>query len=191
MLVGGLDLSLTKIGCARTHPERRSLWVETLQPQGRGVPRLQNALTQVVRALAGVALVVIEGYSFGSVQAGKDKPRGSRGHAQGELGGVIKLGIWQMKPRPEIVIVAPNSMKLFATGYGLAEKGQVLLAAKMLLGYGRSSYDEADALWLAQMAVQYYGLPGALDLPDKKLSALASVRWPPRLFRATGPDVEF
>lgn len=174
MIVGGLDLALTKIGWARTRPQQ-STWAGLIQPRGKGSPRLHDALGQVARAMRGCDLVVIEGPSYGSADH-------SQQHSQGKMAGVIELALYQMKPRPAIAIVAPSSLKKFATGKGFAKKEEMVMAARAWLDYGRYSDDEADAMWLVQMAVEEYALDRRIDIPEKQMEALESVEWPQHLY---------
>ena len=189
MNVGGLDLSLTKIGWAVSRP-KMPIWAGTFSPSldGKEHPfrqakRLSQALSAVVRSMRGCDLVVIEGPSYGSAKKGV-----SQQYKQGMLGGVIRLGLYQMRPRPYVVEVAPTSLKLFAAGHGHATKEIMVLGARVNLGYGRHSDDEADAMWLVQMAIQEYELDGYLeDWPVKSLQTLNSVTWPQALY----PNEEF
>lgn len=176
--VGALDLALTKIGWAITR-ESDSPWVGVLRPRGRGIPRLEDGFRAAVAAMRGCDLVVIEGYSYHSEYGGEKL---------GEMGGVVRLGLWQMKPRPQIMEIAPKSLKKFATGNGNARKEQMVAAAKKRLGYGRNSDDEADALWLIQAALHYYGLPGAAPMPEDQVQVIRALEWPAGWL---GEDKEF
>lgn len=166
--VGSLDLALTKIGWARTRQDS-SPWAGTLRPRGRGAARLEDGFRGVVGAMKGCDIVVIEGYSFGSEYSGE---------RLGEMGGVVRLGLWQMRPRPHVMEVPPKKLKKFATGNGNATKAMMLEHAQKRLGYGRSSDDEADALWLLQAALHYYGLPGAVPMPHDRVQIIRALDWP-------------
>lgn len=168
--VGALDLALTCIGYGVTRPNGAP-WVSTIMPKGRGAFRLNDGFKQCVAAMRGCHLVVIEGYSFASEH--------SRAHSIGEMGGVVKLGLWQVKPRPTVVTVPPKSLKMFAVGNGNANKDMMIVGAREQLGYGRNSPDEADALWLIHMAMAHYRLPGHVPIDTKKrLASLKGVEWP-------------
>ncbi len=176
--VGGLDISLTKIGWARTRGDVTP-WAATIRPRGRGSRRLEDGFRQTVAAMYGCGLVVIEGYSYNSDFGGE---------RLAEMGGVVRLGLWQMEPRPAVVEIPPSILKKFATGNGNAKKEMMVTAARELLGYGRTSDDEADALWLVEAARQYYGLPGAADIPDNQVAVIRDIDWPASW---SGYDLDF
>lgn len=162
-----LDLSLTATGWA-AHNGSPTPVHGLIKPRGRGIPRLQDALDQVVEVAAGAELAVIEGYAFSS--------RASHAHGLGELGGVIRLGLTQKGVT--IVEVPPASMKKVATGRGNASKELVLVEAVKRLGYRGADNNISDALWLLQTAQQHYDLPGKVDLPKTHLSGLTKIEWP-------------
>lgn len=171
MRLVGLDPSLTAIGWARSldpAPALGPVWESgVIHPKGRGAPRLYNALWRVMEVVDGCDLVVIEEYAFNAHQGA---------HQIGELGGVLRLGLYQKKI--PYVVIAPTKLKKFATGTGKGKKEAPFAEAIRRLNYERNSHDEADALWLLQMALHQYSLPGAIDLPQTHLSALTGVTWP-------------
>jgi Holliday junction resolvasome RuvABC endonuclease subunit len=101
----------------------------------------------------------------------------NQAHQIGELGGVLRLAFFQAEI-PTIVI-PPTKVKMFATGSGKGKKEGPLAEAIRRLEYGGSKHDEADALWLLQMALTHYELPGAISLPKSHTRALVGVDWPP------------
>lgn len=178
MLVSALDISLTAIGIAKTR-KGAPPWCGVLSPGGRGAERLDNAVRLVVPAVRGSDVVVIEGHAF------HGNPKRSRPHSMGEMVGVIKLGIYQLDPRPQVIVVPPARAKMFATGNGHAKKEQMIAAARADLGYGRHQDDEADALWLLHTVLAKYDLPGRIEVTDpQRTRALAGDKWPPLY---TGP----
>lgn len=141
-----------------------------------GMPRLA-AIRDAVMLLARGSkadLVVIEGYSMGG-------QRGSSGIGQalGELGGVVRLALYD-KDIP-YVDVPPSTLKKVATGNGNASKEEVLAAAIRKLGYDSHHNDEADALWLRECALMAYGVQsdgvGRMVTKDQA-DTLAKVAWP-------------
>lgn len=166
MNILALDLSLTATGWARSDGTSGVL----SPPKGhdRGMARLSWIRASVLTLSKCTDLVVIEGYSFGA--------KGNAVINLGELGGVIRLAFYSIdKPYVEL---PPSCVKLFATGKGNAKKDEVLGAAIRKLSYQRSDHNEADALWLLEMAHTRYG-----DLYPSKLSevtkrALAKIEWP-------------
>jgi Holliday junction resolvasome RuvABC endonuclease subunit len=136
-----------------------------------GPGRLYWIQKRVLQAVEGADLVAIEGYAHGAK---------NQAHQLGELGGVIRLTLWCLKIR--YVDAAPAHRMRIATGKGLAKKEAVLAAAIHRLGYQGHSFDEADALWLLQLALHQYGLQGAVPLPKSHLEATgrSKTEWPTR-----------
>jgi 3-oxoacyl-ACP reductase-like protein len=66
-------------------------------------------------------------------------------------------------------------MKKFATGTGNASKDEVLVAAVKKLGYQGFSKDQADALWLLDMARAHYE---KRTVNAKQVEALEKIEWP-------------
>lgn len=164
MRIIAFDLSLSCCGWASTYSGSG-----TFKPKGRGMQRLDWVLDRVCDLEAYECdLVVVEGYSFNS--------RSSQAHALGELGGLVRYAIWEHGV--PCVDVPPANLKKFATGKGSASKDLVLVEAVKRLGYEGSSNDEADALWLLNMARVHYGIEGAPQLPKTHLAALEKVQWP-------------
>lgn len=161
----GLDLSLTRTGWATADG-----YGVLVPPKGkdRGLPRLQWIRDAVLELAAGVDLVAVEGYSFGS--------RNSHAHALGELGGVVRLALYEAGA--VIAAVPPAVLKKYATGRGNAPKGEVLAAAIRRLGYAGHDDNEADALWLLAAAWSAYEHADAVQVPQVQRSALGAILWP-------------
>jgi Holliday junction resolvasome RuvABC endonuclease subunit len=160
----GLDLSLTATGIA--DPTGRLF---TIKPRGRrGMQRLAYIRNRILEQVAlGTDLVAIEGYSYAS--------KGSSGVSLGELGGVIRLALWEAgTPLAE---VPPSCLKKYATGRGNASKDEVLVACVKRLGLEPRSNNESDAAWLRAMALDHCGQP-LVSLPETHLAALGSITWP-------------
>lgn len=168
MKIAAFDLSLTATGTAVLDTGQETGPTGGLiKPRGRGVPRLQDAMDQVVAAAAGADVVVLEGYAYAS---------GNRAHQMGELGGVVRLALHQRGFL--FVDVPPSCLKKVATGKGNAAKEAVLVEAVKRLGYQGADHNVADARWLLAMAMVHYGLPGAPELPQAHLAGMAKVAWP-------------
>lgn len=136
----GLDLSLTATGFA--NDEHANVY----KSRKRGVERLADLRDFVTLMVSGYpdepVLVVLEGYSYAS---------GHQAHQLGELGGVIRLALHEM--RVAYVEVAPATLKKFATGKGNANKSAMGLAAARN-GYDGPGDDNAiDAWWLRLMGL--------------------------------------
>lgn len=161
MRVVGLDLSLTATGIADAEGGEQVARTRLL-----GMARLALLRDTVLDHCAGVDLVVIEGYSFNSRQGGEHL---------GELGGVVRLGLWEAQV--PFVEVSPASLKMYATGKGNAGKAEVLVSAVRRLNYDGSDNNCADALWLRAMALDHYGEP-VVTVPQSHRRGLEKVAWP-------------
>jgi crossover junction endodeoxyribonuclease RuvC len=168
--VVAFDLSLTSTGWAD------STGGGLLVPANGcvGVPRLRWIRDRVLARSHGADVVVIEGYAFGRIE---------QAHHLGELGGVVRLAL--SDAGNVVAEVPPSSLKMFATGKGNAPKDLVLAEAIRKLGYSGHSKDEADAIWLREMALAHYiGLEDrGVTVPQRK--ALGKIAWPVITSRAT------
>jgi len=88
-------------------------------------------------------LIAFEDASFGS-------PNPNVQAMHNELRGVIKLVASRRHIR--FVLFHPTTIKAFATGSGRAKKPQMMAACKRLLGITPSDDNEADALWILELA---------------------------------------
>lgn len=164
--VVGLDLSLTSTGISfadRTF---------TIKPEASmGVARLAEIQQRVAQEV-GFLLnprVVLEGYSFAS--------KGAYAHETGELGGVVKLRLWEL--HIPWVHVPPTVRAKFAAGRGNASKGEVVSAVSARTGIvwtGSGATDECDAWVLQEMGLAYLGEP-RYTWPAAQLAVLKSVDW--------------
>jgi crossover junction endodeoxyribonuclease RuvC len=162
----GFDLSLTATGVA--YPDGRALISSRLKGMAR-LDELERLLLNLAK-LAEDPLVVIEGYSFG-------QGRGIQNHALGELGGVVRLGLY--RAGIPYVDVPPASLKKFATGKGNANKDEMLAVAIRRWGYEGSNNNEADAHLLRVMGLAAYS-DVEHQVPQYAMEALAKVEWPER-----------
>lgn len=156
MKILALDVSLTSTGWATSIERYGTL----CPPKGydRGMLRNDWIARQVMQLADGADVVVIEGYSFGQ----------ARGSSQvidrAELGGLIRWGLWRRKI--PYVAVAPAALKKYATGTGKAKgKGPMIAEAVRRLGYTGGDDNEADALWLWNLAACHYQVPGHVPVP--------------------------
>jgi crossover junction endodeoxyribonuclease RuvC len=160
-----LDLSLTATGWAKSDGSSVvSSGVLRTPEELDGMERIKWILDSVWNLTEGAHFTVIEGYAF-------DRP--NQAHQIGELGGVVRFTLWE-GGRP-FVLIAPSSMKMFATGKGNASKDEVLACAIRKLDYLGFSKDEADALFLLDMARAHYD---GRTLTAKQTQALAKIQWP-------------
>ena len=171
MNVLALDLSLTRTGYALSGDHGADLSRGVLIPPksaSRGMGRLAW-IRDAVLSLAvgnGADVVVLEGYAYA---------RANQAHQLGELGGVVRLAL--ADHGFAVVDVPPAVLKRLATGKGNASKDEVLAEAIRRLGYQGSDHNEADALWLRQLALHALRLPGAVDLPKAHLAAIDRGKW--------------
>lgn len=163
MNILSLDLSLVRSGFVR--PEGTAGVIVPPKCADRGMPRLRHIRNSVRDMLGGVDLVVIEGYSFGSM---------NKREALGELGGVVRLMLYEARVR--YVEVPPSSLKMYATGKGNAPKDLVLVECVKRLGYTGADNNIADAMWMRAMALDAFDLP-IVAMPQTNRAALKKVRW--------------
>lgn len=161
-----LDLSLTASGYATVVTGESPAALGTITPKSRGEERLQSIRNRVLELARGADVVLVEGYAFG---------RANQAHQMGELGGVVRLALYEAGL--PFVEVPPSLLKSYATGRGNAGKADVLVAAVKRLGYEGANDNEADAFWLLHMAADHYGAPWA-QLPEAQRAALKKVVWP-------------
>lgn len=164
MNILALDLSLTATGWARSLTD-----YGTLRPpkgQDRGLPRLAWIRDRVMELAEGADVAVVEGYAYA---------RGQRAHQIGGLGGIVRLALHEAGM--PLVDIPPATLKKLATGKGNASKDAVLAEAIRRLGYAGSDDNEADALWLFELARHALDLPGAVELPKAHRAALDPERW--------------
>lgn len=166
VLVVGLDLSLVATGIAHLRGGEHvtdTLPMATLD----GIVRLRR-IREVIGDLLSptVALVVVEGPSYGSVGAGQ--------HERGGLWWIVRDLLWTRNL--PTAVVPPSSLKLYATGKGNAGKDAMLLAAARRWPTFAGGNDEADALWLAAMGADALGCGHVV--PEAHRKALGKVTWP-------------
>ena len=92
-------------------------------------------------------IACIEGYAMGQ--------RGRR-EVAGELGGVIRLSLYQ-KGIEGLYIVPPSTLKLYTTGNGRASKEEMVAAVADRWGWDcGKEHDQADALALARAGIDMW-----------------------------------
>lgn len=165
----GLDLSLTSTGVAVGDTQY------TINSKYTGVERLADICSAVELALPprgfGDPAVLIEGYSFGS--------RNSQAHSIGELGGAVKVLLYQK--RVPCVIVPPTSRAKFATGRGNASKSEVVSAVSARTGIvweGKGADDKCDAWLLQEIGLWYFERP-RFEWPASHIAGLEKIDFSP------------
>jgi Holliday junction resolvasome RuvABC endonuclease subunit len=171
VIITALDMSLTATGWATSHAVLSTATSGVIVPPAfadRGIARIRWIRAAVMERVHASNLVVIEGYAFGV--------QGQQGHISlGELGGVIRVALTDR--RIPYVEIPPACVKLFATGKGNGKKDEVLAAAIRKLEYSGHDHNEADALWLLEMARAAYDdeRPPANEAQRR---AMAKIVWP-------------
>jgi Holliday junction resolvasome RuvABC endonuclease subunit len=167
MRIMGWDLSITCTGVAM--PDGSTAVVK---PRGKGYDRLlgiEERLCAAVR-VARPDLAVIE-----------DIRAGLKGDAAKVVPMVHAVAILALgRAGVPYVLVNASTLKLYATGYGAADKDSMALAA---LTYGGRTFpgdtggDMCDAWWLRAAGYAAYGRP-VVRVPQPHVDALRAVEWP-------------
>lgn len=163
--IAAFDLSLTGTGYCLPDGSTGRL----VPAAGMVGPQRLAWLASRVMALArgtqskAARLVVLEGYAFA---------RANQAHQLGELGGVVRVSLWQQGIA--YVEIAPSVLKRYATGKGNASKDLVLSAASHRAGRMFETGDEADAWWLWALARDASGDP-VIEMPQAHRDVLAKV----------------
>jgi Holliday junction resolvasome RuvABC endonuclease subunit len=154
----GIDPSLRATGIATADN------TTIVRSKATGVARLVDIRDQVRTRLDGIDFVAIEGYAFASQY---------NMAALGELGGVIRMALWNAGIR--YIDIAPTKLKMYALGAGKGSKTDMVVAARDRLGYEGTDDNEADALWLYAIAADLLGMP-VIKLPQTHRRALDGIR---------------
>lgn len=141
-----------------------------------GYERHWRIATELVALIldTGAHLAVVEDYAPNS--------RGINATlAAGELGGLVR-SLFTVRAIP-YALVRPNTLKLYATGKGNADKPAMVDAAAQRLNIeltGTKVDDLADALWLADLGRWLYRRPAQGPHPDgaARLDLSLFASWP-------------
>lgn len=166
-IVIGLDLSLRGTGIAHADGS-----AETYQPKADGttnygmdrLTEIRSFVAAVINMTTHLELVMVEALAFD----GHDTKR-----EQAMLAGLVRHFLFAS--RIPFLLVAPSTVKKYATGNGQAGKIEMFKAAQKHLGYDGTSFDEADALWLRAIGCDLLGVP-LVELPKTHTTALRSLR---------------
>lgn len=144
----GVDQSLHRPGLALVTPDGTVVHtaVTRVGEKLRGAERLAAIYRFLADTLAAhkatVLHAALEGPSLNSVHREFDL---------GEASGVVRLAVYLLQA-VEPLVVAPSQLKLFAAGWGDADKDEVLNAVNRQWGTTLTDDNEADAVVLAQIA---------------------------------------
>lgn len=145
MNIIGLDLSLTNTGYVILNCEGVILESGVIKSKKNGVKRLAE-ISETIGALVdmnNIAFAIIEGYAF--------SPNGGRSFSIGELGGVIKSDLHDYYV--PFYVVAPTSLKKFATGKGNAPKSHIEKEVYKRWNVEFKTEHEIDAYVLARIGL--------------------------------------
>lgn len=156
----GLDPSLTGFGFAVVASERQDVFSEQFRsyedtrlfttkatgPERLHLARLwfESRLHDVRESFGVPDVVLLENYAF-DAKWGRE--------ALAELGGIVRETLWcrYHGTGTKVFVVAPSTLKKWATGSGSAKKDQVLKAVYKRWGFDADTSDEADAYALAKL----------------------------------------
>ena len=161
MKVYGLDPSLTSTGWAS--PDDQG----AICSKKKGMQRLQEIKLDVRELIPDDAVVFIEGYAMSK--------QTSHAHAQGELGGILRLDLFE-RDIP-FIEVPPTSLKKYITGKGNANKAAIVSHATAVSGIvwdGGSAEDMADAWSLRQFGCHILGAP-EIERPKANLEVFKKI----------------
>jgi hypothetical protein len=168
--VAGLDISLTGTGVATlggttripTTGRRR----DTIAQRRT---RMKHILDTVLTEVGTVDLACVEGPSHHSI-----------GGSVWDRGGLWWLIVDSLCARDiPVAVIPPTSRAKYATGSGASRKTAVLEAAQHRYGAILPTDDEADALVLRAMGLDWLGAP-LTEVPAGHRAALAGCQWPDR-----------
>ncbi|NEY33044.1 hypothetical protein GTU99_12725 [Streptomyces sp. PRKS01-65] len=168
--VAGLDISLTGTGISTLGGTTR---VPTTGRRKDTIlqrhTRMKHITDTVLIEVGDVHLACVEGPSHHSV-----------GGSVWDRGGLWWLIIDGLCARDiPVAVIPPMSRAKYATGNGGSRKAAVLEAAQRRYGAILPSDDEADALILRAMGLDWLGQPLA-EVPAGHRAALAGCQWPDR-----------
>jgi Holliday junction resolvasome RuvABC endonuclease subunit len=162
------------VKCGVAHTAGHVLvWRLTDDPKEHPGAKLERLRTLIYRAARewGIDLIAFENASFGSNN--RDTAAGHN-----KLIGVIELVAKELGVR--CLGLNPATLKKHATGHGNAKKPAMIAAARDRLRYDGCDDNEADALWVLDMATKH---PGGVETEKAKARRIKRAeRKEPRLF---------
>lgn len=159
--VVGLDLAIRSSGIALADGTPTKFCPTISTKINVGLETIDEICAHVFGAIPDdVELVMIEAIAYD----GHDTSR-----MLAQLQGIVRLAL--LHAQIPFYLIAPNTLKVYATGNGKAEKGEVTKAAETRLGYQGWSHDEADALWLRAMGTDLLHVP-VVQLPQTHRRAI-------------------
>jgi Holliday junction resolvasome RuvABC endonuclease subunit len=168
-LVIGLDLSLTGTGIA--YRDGSASTVKTRPADG---DRRLLAIAEAVRIAVGgadtglgpaVDLAVLEDLPKHAMAAG----------ITGMVHGVVRAVL--LEASVPYALIAPATLKAFATGKGSGDKTPMAMAAYKRAGREFGDDNQCDAWWLRAAGLDWLGAP-EFALPQTQRDRLAKAKWP-------------
>jgi len=142
----GIDASLTNTGIALINLNGKLIHSDTISPKSKGTYRLiyhESSLEKLIFDYSP-QIAVMEGYAY--------SPNAGMAFNIGELGGIYKTQLW--KNRIPLYIVAPTTLKKFATGSGKGDKNKIMLNVYREYGLEFKDDDQTDAFVLSQIGLK-------------------------------------
>lgn len=160
-----LDLSLTSTGYCHNGE------TGTISVNETGAFRLfliRKEVEQLINKFS-INIVAIEGYAFSS--------RNSQAHSIGELGGVVRLLLWELGI--PVITIPPTCRAKFATGKGNASKNEVIssISAKTGLVWQNPGADDKCDAWVMEEMVLYRLGRARFAWPEAHVATLEKVDW--------------
>jgi len=159
MRVIGLDLSLTHTGYViRDNDKYLS---GTIKPKSKGIKRLYFHYKEIKKLLqyGRPDFVIIEGYAY--------SPHQGRSFSIGELGGIIKFMFYCNDI--SYLVVAPTTLKKFATGKGNAPKSEIAKEVWKRWSKEFKTEHEVDAFVLCKIGESIINKSIKLTNPQKEV----------------------
>jgi Holliday junction resolvasome RuvABC endonuclease subunit len=137
----------------------------------RAFARMEFVVQAVINWTGNASMVAIEGPALGydgSAQSGR--------HENAGLWWQVAMAVAWQRALP-LASIAPNTLKMYATGVGTGKKIGVMMALATRFDFAIPDEDQGDALVAAAMAADHLGF-APRELPQTHRRALGSVVWP-------------
>lgn len=143
----GIDPSIRHIGIVIIQKPNTIVLEKLLIPNGKTefnyLPEIFENVKSIVETYQP-SIVVLEGYAHN---------KHFKAHQIGEVGGIIKLALIQLKQKT--LVIPPRQAKIFITGSGKSTKDLVLLNIYKKYGLEFNNSDLADAYVLSLIGYYY------------------------------------
>jgi Holliday junction resolvasome RuvABC endonuclease subunit len=164
--VTGGDLSMTATGLTFFSRQAGEVQTEVIKPRAIGDQRLTEIAYRVSSQAAGSELVVLEGFINRSLSAG----------VTGMVQGAVRAALH--RDGLKYAVLAPSSLKLYATGKGNASKTDMAVAAFKRFGLEFKDDNACDSYWLWHAGMDVLGVAPVV-LPQAQRAALLKMEMNP------------